>query len=519
MEEESLIRDQLADKLSIIEPGLSLIKIEFHLPNSKGSKGFVDILATDVFGNYVIIEIKRSKATSRETIQEIIKYIGLLKLNFKAKDSEVRAIIISTQWDELFVPFCEFVYESTLHVKGFLLSLNASKKIATIDEVLPEIISQDRRQLAHTYKLAFFNFKEDRDIYLQKLAAISENIGLKDFVITCISIVGSSRVIHPFATCYSFNELTKKHYLSLPLIKKEMGMKEREFDSEVDFLSYIEQCVLCAICHDNRDYDSMEVGSPETFQSVLEVQGWKIDSVHRYGIFKTDPRLTDIMLIKELKGYNGSNNHLYSNFAESAHKDRLSEIIKKSVTPFDWNNEWQEQLKRLFKFIQNKSNSFRIVVHVYSPESIVYGIYSFLKFQRTDYLPMYLIFVDYTALNEVQIFEGGLSWNGEKINENAYRSFVNSNRNIFISKPVDICMGLFDEEILRHFNLEFTTTVTTKKQNQEENSNNIYLDVEGKLKINRTSTYLPMVNWVASHLHFCWGVIQMYEANVATLNN
>src|SRR4051812_6256557 len=119
MQSEDSLRDYISQNLQLIDPELRFLHKEYKLPNYIGSKGFVDILATDIFNNYVIVEIKRSKASSRETLQEIVKYVGLIKQNFQARDSEIRVIILSTHWEELFIPFCEFLYQSTLSVKGY----------------------------------------------------------------------------------------------------------------------------------------------------------------------------------------------------------------------------------------------------------------------------------------------------------------------------------------------------------------------------------------------------------------
>ena len=89
MGEEEMLRDQLAFDLSVIDPELRFIQTEYPLPNDSGSKGFVDILATDIYNNHVIIEIKRSKTSSRETLQQIYKYIGLLRQNYHARDSQM----------------------------------------------------------------------------------------------------------------------------------------------------------------------------------------------------------------------------------------------------------------------------------------------------------------------------------------------------------------------------------------------------------------------------------------------
>ncbi len=79
MKTEAALRDELATKLFLIEPGLTLIEKEHPLPNRIGAKGFIDILARDRFGNRVIMELKRSNQTARQSLHKIMKYVPLLE--------------------------------------------------------------------------------------------------------------------------------------------------------------------------------------------------------------------------------------------------------------------------------------------------------------------------------------------------------------------------------------------------------------------------------------------------------
>jgi RecB family endonuclease NucS len=102
---EAAIRDELAKRLELIEPGLTLVKTNFPLPNAHGTRGFLDILARDTTGMLVVIEIKRSDSTAREAIHEVLKYVELLRRERGMANDRLRAIIVSTTWRELLVPF------------------------------------------------------------------------------------------------------------------------------------------------------------------------------------------------------------------------------------------------------------------------------------------------------------------------------------------------------------------------------------------------------------------------------
>lgn len=141
---EDKIRDKLVHKLDIIDDNLELIKKENFLPNQQGTNGFIDILAKDSQGRYVIIELKRSKASSREALHEILKYIEGLKQNKSLKDDEIRVIIISTEWEELLVPFSSFIKTIKIKVDGYLLEVDEQLNPKSAKIVEPLKLNNDR---------------------------------------------------------------------------------------------------------------------------------------------------------------------------------------------------------------------------------------------------------------------------------------------------------------------------------------------------------------------------------------
>ena len=121
---ENKIRDFLAANLPSFFPNLILISKEYYLPNALGTRGFIDILARDAERNYVVIEIKRSDATSRETIHELLKYAEGLKESKGVKESEIKLFVLSTEWKELLIPFSSFIKMTTFTTKGYKLEVD-----------------------------------------------------------------------------------------------------------------------------------------------------------------------------------------------------------------------------------------------------------------------------------------------------------------------------------------------------------------------------------------------------------
>jgi hypothetical protein len=93
------LRNYLSKNLPSIEPGLTVFKdedftgIEFPV----GGR-FIDILAVDATGDYVVIELKVSRGHER-VIGQILRYMGWVKKNM-AMGKNVRGIIVANEVSE-----------------------------------------------------------------------------------------------------------------------------------------------------------------------------------------------------------------------------------------------------------------------------------------------------------------------------------------------------------------------------------------------------------------------------------
>lgn len=94
------LRDYLARNLHIIEPSLKLYTdegitgVEFPV----GGR-YIDILAVDGTGGYVVIELKVSKGYDR-VVGQLLRYVSWIKKNHAESAQRVRGIIIAKQISE-----------------------------------------------------------------------------------------------------------------------------------------------------------------------------------------------------------------------------------------------------------------------------------------------------------------------------------------------------------------------------------------------------------------------------------
>lgn len=96
---EADLRDFLAKNLSKIEPGLKLFEEE-ELKGVEYPVGgrYIDILAIDAKGGYVVIELKVSRGYDR-TAGQLSRYMGWIKKNL-ADNKSVRGLIVAREITE-----------------------------------------------------------------------------------------------------------------------------------------------------------------------------------------------------------------------------------------------------------------------------------------------------------------------------------------------------------------------------------------------------------------------------------
>ncbi|WP_198291668.1 endonuclease NucS domain-containing protein, partial [Pseudomonas asplenii] len=92
---EAILRDNLLGELTVLESGLKFVEKEKYLPSQIGTRGFIDILAIDSNGRYVLIELKRSDSSARQALHEILKYVEGVKENLAVKEDEIRVFVVS----------------------------------------------------------------------------------------------------------------------------------------------------------------------------------------------------------------------------------------------------------------------------------------------------------------------------------------------------------------------------------------------------------------------------------------
>lgn len=134
------LRDYLARNLQLLEPGLSLYRdegitgVEFPV----GGR-YIDILAVDKSGNYVVVELKVSKGYDR-VVGQILRYMTWIKKNHAEAGKRVRGFIVAKDISEDLRLACDelntvslYEYVLSVAVKRVVLAEDDAQQIAATD--------------------------------------------------------------------------------------------------------------------------------------------------------------------------------------------------------------------------------------------------------------------------------------------------------------------------------------------------------------------------------------------------
>lgn len=269
---EHIIRDWLAAHPEFIEKGLQVVGKEHYLFDEMGSSGFIDILCKDLYNNFVIVEIKRSDSAARQTFTEVFKYAELIQNRYNARNSEIRIIIISTHWNEIIRAFSHICFKSRFAVQGLQIYINEHTKIPEVkEEVIPISTKTFSRKFMSSQILYLFHSVEKRQKVHTILSKKLEQANIPDFVTVDLNAPDDKQIIYPYAINVAFQKYSKDELLySVSLLQGEshLDMQEEEFDTEEDYLHYLEQVFIVSLEMSNC-IDSLEAVQQRNLKVLL----------------------------------------------------------------------------------------------------------------------------------------------------------------------------------------------------------------------------------------------------------
>ena len=409
---ETLIRNWLKNNLNFIEANLSLIEDEFTLNNPYGTGGAIDILAEDLIGHFVIVEIKRDKGAERSGINEVLKYTRLIKEHYGVKDDKIRIIFLSTDWRELLVPYNELFMQTELSLEAYRIDWNGKEALNKEKiKLLPPTIELELSPIQKS--IHFITETEWKDGFKSIQEEFAE-IGISEYVLLGLKYIGQRVIPYPFA-CYMILVRQSLEYYST-LIKLSydhedatsiLEASKEYYEEENDQVGYIEGDLLSTISGDGTDANA---GDHDLFNAYIQ-QDWRVEMIHKSGRIANDPRNNNDQFIRELRGLEKENSFTFLNFTKSEYRARTKTIKSNISRSLENNPVWYDHITRLLDEHTKEDRTFSLVIYIYNPPSIIVQLYSMITTDKwEEYMPMYALGVEYED-NHLSYF-GTIEWNG-----------------------------------------------------------------------------------------------------------
>jgi hypothetical protein len=386
---EAAIRDQLAQNLELIEPGLSLVGAEFHLKNAHGARGFVDILARDSLGNLVIIELKRSEATSRQAIHELFKYTMLLRAGHGVSVERLRCLLLSTSWSELLVPFSEFVRNIEFAAEAKRLVLDGAGRVT---DVLPVTLVAEptAARLLPWHNIYLYGDATARSAGAVELADGMRRAGISDYVLALLDYGGESGgVIYRSAIYAAVSMHFADGRLLVPYTSPEY--------SEYELLTYRASRQVAP--------KRREIGYPDKLRQML--RSWEVGRVVRGGRFSSAALWSDDGLIGLMLSEDGE----YSGWLEVLASPRQLPAWNKSLARIsqflDGNGNWSSGIENLLDHLEHTATAS---LEIFNPRDVIAAVGHAVRHENTSAFPYLELIVG--VEDELRVFKGYACWNG-----------------------------------------------------------------------------------------------------------
>lgn len=439
MLKENQIRDFLAHNLNFIENGLTLIRTEYHLPNDNGADGFIDILAKDIYGMLVVLEIKKSNQAARQAIHELHKYVALL-VSQGISIKKIRCIIVSTTWHELLVPFSSFQQSAEFHVDGFHLHINEDDEIVRADLITLTDVQNISMPLCPLHMIYLFSSQQKRDNSVVKLSEIAKSFYIENFCILHLDSSQPEKLMYPFALYFVMSMLTTV----------EKNLLEASF-SQIDNLDeeyYYEENSLCRINDKFLSiHDDIEVSNPDKFSHLRKT--WTVSDHYLSGILNNNPILDIKAILTEIAGFNNTSLYSHCSFLCPKFEGPWDEALEHISLVLRYCDFWKEGIFWFLQKIQYDKNA-NVSIKIFHPNNILMSLYGLRTHRDLSYLPSFELIV--TVETSVHYLYGTLLWDP----------------NVFCSTPLSSLSGIAasidDFMIMTHTGLveEFNAEITER---------------------------------------------------------
>ena len=489
---ENEIRDLLVQNLDILNQDYQFLDKEKYLPSKVGTKSFIDILAHNGKGKYIIIELKKSDTAAREAIHELFKYMEAVKENLATKTDEIELVVVSTEWDELYVPFSSLASNANLKVIGYQLFIsnnNLSAKAIDIHQI------NEDRILSAVQMARYYETEKSLQNGIKEHCDFFDNHKIKNFILVILKTPELYRdmVIQSFHQfqmqnfgindiekakqmipdykymIYSVNQLLSIQQYSTILFDYEEveeyvnEILNNDESSDLDKMEQLNQVLIEQEPFPEADYT--EIGTPAKYQKFREKEGWELIEIKRFGSLSDNIMLSDDLIENEILGTAGTTGQKFSSIIDISNKASITRVKREIKNCLSDNIVWRNHILEILDTLE-KEKVKQVRCSIYNPMNIVHSIYLILS--RPDgllYIPSYQIEV--VTENEKKMYLGYLDGaiNDVSLNE-VFNKFFDGELGFMLSLTWGGYSGN-NLEIVDFIGLKYKTMLITIDNNQD----------------------------------------------------
>jgi hypothetical protein len=369
--------------------------------NPQGASGKIDILAEDRWTHRVVIEIKRSDKSAREAAHELFKYSDLLKRRNGLKDSELRILLLSTDWHELLVPFSAYARETAFQCEGYKLTVDSDGTIRGLQKV--ELL--ERPWLVDFIPHHVIWLFENSALRAAAVPTLTEKIrvqGITDFVLFLLDYHGPNpRVVFPFGIYSCLGAMPPK------ALDEFLGASDESIDSRQEKLT---GKVFGSIAIDNA---TAEIGYPEKAAALQ--QEWKMQSASRHGRWLgTESIQSDDELWLRVASLDKGNAYFFEKFTSPRFRSEWTEMKNDAVQALLGAPNWQEFFLVYLDELQTKYPNADVGVSIDNTCDLIFGLYFLFAQGDLRYLPTLRINIKRGDSSFLHAFSS-LTWSGKRL--------------------------------------------------------------------------------------------------------
>jgi hypothetical protein len=412
---ENALRDYIADRLDMVEAGLTLVDREHYLKNARGAAGFLDIFARDSLDRLVIIELKRTDSSAREAIQELFKYAALLRERYLIRDVEYRLILLSVEWHELLIPYSEMKKTAPFELSAGRIVLGSDGWPAGV-EPIEAVATAAPRRFSKRHFLWRFENGDAAGAAAPLIAAHMTAAGLRDFVLVKCR-ANDERFDGNIFLYFAHQELTLEEYRES--LRRQLSPEAYdEFEEQIADLTEEEDRVGEAAdaawlpgyeeFFERIDSDHSEISHPEKASHWFKDGSLAEIVILRFGRFN-DTTISDATIIEELIGQGGASDFLLRSNASTVSPPQMAALRAAVSNIFFFNSEWRNACLDLLAYAE-KTGPANVTVAAFSNEDILRSIAG-AAFRYPGYVPTFRLEIARDGA-AVETFMGVPEWDG-----------------------------------------------------------------------------------------------------------